>query len=267
LNHGLARSQADGRGQSGTTTLWARSQAKAVPRRSICVRSIGDELLSLSVITGSRGVGDATRLQTDLENALNAAQTREASTLAVSMKHWVRPDWSRSTVFTCALAVALVAPRMAGAQESGQCSTDRLLSTLVGAGLGAAAGAIPATVVHRHDQTSSHRIVAGAISAGALIGFLAAGRDHPCASHSDPARADEVLATRSGHAGHGALVGAVIGGVVGAAASTLYSVGCTRDPCDANRQRVYIGLFSAGEGALAGGILGSLIGWAWPVKR
>lgn len=181
------------------------------------------------------------------------------------MKMWVRQDQSRRVVLACMMA--LLAPRAVAGQESGQCSTDRMFSTLVGAGLGAAAGAIPATIVHRHDQTSSHRIVVGSISVGALVGFLAAGRDHPCASNSDPARADVVIATRSGHAGHGALVGAVIGGVVGAAGSTLYNVGCTRDPCDANRQRVYIALFSAGEGALAGGILGSLIGWAWPVNR
>jgi hypothetical protein len=59
----------------------------------------------------------------------------------------------------------------------------------------------------------------------------------------------------------------VIGGVLGAVGGTLYNVGCGRDPCDANRARVNVMLFSAGEGALAGGILGSLIGWAWPAGR
>jgi hypothetical protein len=79
--------------------------------------------------------------------------------------------------------------------------------------------------------------------------------------------ADAVVATRSGHARHGALAGALIGGVLGAVGGTLYNVGCGRDPCDANRARVNVMLFSAGEGALAGGILGSLIGWAWPAGR
>lgn len=155
-----------------------------------------------------------------------------------------------------------------GAQGSGTCGTDRALSTLVGAGLGAAAGAIPATVVHRHDQTSSHRIVVVSISAGAIIGFAAAGRDRPCMSGSDSSVAAHVaVATRSRHAQHGALVGAVLGGVVGAVGGTFYNVGCVEDPCDATRARVGLMLFSAGEGALAGGILGTLIGWAWPAGR
>lgn len=171
-------------------------------------------------------------------------------------------------VFASILSLAsLISPR-ADAQASGACRTDRTLSTLVGAGLGGAASAIPATIVHRHDQASSHRIVAVSISAGALIGFVAAGRDHPCLSRMDSSRlADAVVATRSGHARHGALAGAVIGGVLGAVGGTFYNVGCGRDPCDATRTRVNIMLFSAGEGALAGGILGSLIGWAWPAGR
>jgi hypothetical protein len=156
--------------------------------------------------------------------------------------------------------------RALGAQ-SGRCGTDRALSTLVGAGLGAAAGAIPATVVHRHDQTSSHRIVVVSISAGAVIGFVAAGRDHPCLPGSDSSLADIVVASRSRHARHGALVGAIIGGVVGAAGGTLYNIGCEQDPCNATRTRAGLMLFSAGEGALAGGLLGTLIGWAWPAGR
>jgi hypothetical protein len=171
-------------------------------------------------------------------------------------------------VFASILSLASLISSRADAQPSDACRTDRTLSTLVGAGLGGAAGAIPATIVHRHDQASSHRIVAVSISAGALIGFVAAGRDHPCLSRMDSSRlADAVVATRSGHARHGALAGAVIGGVLGAVGGTFYNVGCGRDPCDATRTRVNIMLFSAGEGALAGGILGSLIGWAWPAGR
>jgi hypothetical protein len=165
---------------------------------------------------------------------------------------------SRHSVFAFAIALSVVFARAAAAQESSRCSTDRAVSTLVGAGLGIAAGAIPATVVHRHDQTSSHRIVVGSVALGAVIGLVAAGRDHPCALHSDSVRADAVIATRSGHAGRGALIGTVIGGVVGVAGSTLYSV---------EGNRTYITIFSATEGALAGGILGGLIGWAWPTGR
>ncbi|MGH7618310.1 MAG: YtxH domain-containing protein [Gemmatimonadaceae bacterium] len=164
-------------------------------------------------------------------------------------------------VLACILSLAVLFPRTAEAQANSDCSTDRWVSTLVGAGLGGAAGAIPATIAHRHDQTSSHRIVAVSISAGAVLGFVAAGRDRPCRSHADASHAgDVVLASRSRHASHSALAGVLIGGVVGAAASTLYAV-------DGNRTRVYVTLFSAGEGAIAGGVLGGLIGWAWPVGR
>jgi hypothetical protein len=171
-------------------------------------------------------------------------------------------------LIACVLAFAVLSSRVAGAQEIEQCSTDRTVSTLVGAGLGLAVGAIPATVVHRHDQTSSHRIVVGSLAVGAVIGFVAAGRDRPCALHADSSRiADAVIASRSGHAKRGAVAGAVTGAVIGAAGGTLYNIGCTEDPCNANRARAALMLFSAGEGAIAGGLLGSLIGWAWPVGR
>jgi hypothetical protein len=172
----------------------------------------------------------------------------------------------------CIALIACLLPPRATAQSGTACATDRTISTLVGAGLGAAAAAIPATVVHRHDQTSSHRIVALSVSAGALVGFFAAGRDHPCAPHRDssansPQLASAFVARRSTHATRGAITGAVIGGVLGAVGSTLYHVGCERDPCGASRGRFNLLLFSAGEGAAAGGLLGSLIGWAWPAGR
>jgi hypothetical protein len=145
---------------------------------------------------------------------------------------------------------------------------DRTVSTLVGAGLGAAAAAIPATIVHRHDQTSSHRIVAVSISAGAVIGFVAAGRDHPCAVRADSSPStDRVIAGRSSHATRGAVAGGLIGGVLGAVGGTLYNIGCTRDPCNASQERAGIMAFSAAEGAVAIGLLGGLIGWAWPTGR
>jgi hypothetical protein len=179
-----------------------------------------------------------------------------------------RPSPRRAVIFAHILSFVVLRSTPAAAQSSSACNTDRTLSTLVGAGLGGAAGAIPATIVHRHDQTSSHRIVTVSISAGAVIGFIAAGRDHPCMSRPDSSPiADAVVATRSRHAGHGALAGVVIGGVLGAVGGTLYNVGCARDPCHANRTRAGLMLFSAGEGALAGGLLGSLIGWAWPAGR
>jgi hypothetical protein len=166
------------------------------------------------------------------------------------------------------LALVFAFSRPMAAQSSGSCSTDRTLSTLVGAGLGGAVAAIPATIIHRHDQTSSHLIVAVSIPTGALIGFLAAGRDRPCMSGMEsPSVGDAVVATRSSHAGRGGLVGIVSGGLVGAAGGTLYNVGCERDPCNAALGRASLMLFSAGEGAIAGGILGGLIGWAWPVGR
>jgi len=166
------------------------------------------------------------------------------------------------------LALVVGAPHEVGAQSSEACATDRTVSTLVGAGLGAAVAAIPATVIHRHDQTSSHRIVVLSVSTGALIGFLGAGRDHPCAVHADSSRpADAVIAGRSSHARRGAVVGAIVGGVLGAVGSTYYNVGCTRDPRNVTRMRIEIGAFSAGEGASAGGLLGGLIGWAWHVGR
>jgi hypothetical protein len=181
----------------------------------------------------------------------------------------------RSAVVLAVACIALLAsllPRRATAQVEHACATDRAISTLVGAGLGAAAAAIPATIVHRHDQTSSHRIVLLSVSAGALAGFLATGRDQPCASHADssadaPQLANAVVSRRSAHASHGAVAGAVIGGLLGAVGSTLYHVGCDRDPCSLARSRFNLMLFSAGEGAAAGGILGGLIGWAWPAGR
>ena len=152
------------------------------------------------------------------------------------------------------------------AQVGGACAKDRVVSTLVGAALGAAAGAIPATVVHRHDQTSSHRIVALSISTGAFVGFIAAGRDRPCASLSDSLRlSDPVITGRSRHASQGAIVGAVIGAALGAVGGTLYNIGCERGSCTATHAGVI--LFSASEGAGVGGLLGGLIGWAWPIPR
>ena len=174
----------------------------------------------------------------------------------------------RATVIGSALALAVGSPQGVGAQSTSSCTTDRTVSTLVGAGLGAAAGAIPATIVHRHDQTSSHRIVAVSISAGALIGFLAAGRDHPCLPQADSSNlADPVIAGRSNHAARGAVAGALIGGILGAVGSTFYNVGCDRDPCDVTRARVGVLVFSMGEGAVAGGLVGALVGWAWPANR
>ena len=170
--------------------------------------------------------------------------------------------------FAAVLLAAIASSRAAGAQQNEHCSSDRAFSTLVGAGLGAAAGAIPATIVHRHDQTSSHRIVVVSISAGAVLGFVAASRDRPCTSPPNSSRiADAVMATRSQHAKRGGVIGLVTGAVVGAAGSSLYNVGCVNDPCNATRTRVGITVFSAAEGALAGGILGGLVGWAWPVRQ
>ena len=174
----------------------------------------------------------------------------------------------RAAVVGSALALALGSPQRVVAQPGSSCTKDRTVSTLVGAGLGAAVGAIPATIVHRHDQTSSHRILAVSISAGALIGFLAAGRDYPCVAQADSSHlADPVIAGRSSHAGRGAVAGALIGGVLGAVGSTFYNIGCGRDPCDMTRARVGVTVFSAAEGAAAGALLGGLLGWAWPTNR
>ncbi len=174
----------------------------------------------------------------------------------------------RMDVLGFALLLACLSSRRAIAQPGDDCRTDRTWSTLVGAGLGAAAAAIPATIVHRHDQTTSHLIVAASVSAGALIGFVAAGRDHPCTSRMDAAHlTDSIVHQRSGHAGRGFVTGAVIGGVFGALGSTQLNVGCELDPCHPVLGRVGATALFAGEGALAGGILGSLIGWAWPAGR
>ena len=179
-----------------------------------------------------------------------------------------RQNSRRSAIVGSMLALAIGSPQSVRAQASSACAADRTVSTLVGAGLGAAAAAIPATIVHRHDQTSSHRIVAVSITTGALIGFVAAGRDRPCVARADSLQTTEpVMARRSSHARRGALAGAFIGGVLGAAGGTLYNIGCTEDPCHATRERVGIMLFSAGEGAVALGVLGSLIGWAWPTGQ
>jgi hypothetical protein len=151
--------------------------------------------------------------------------------------------------------------------QTGTCGTDRAVSTLAGAGLGGVVAAIPATIIHRHDQATSHRIVGVSITGGAIIGFLAANRDHPCLIRPDSSHVgDAVVPTRSGHAGRGAMAGIVVGGVLGALGGTLYNVGCVRDPCNATAVRVGVMLFSASEGALAGGLVGGLIGWAWPVR-
>ena len=168
----------------------------------------------------------------------------------------------RNLVWMLALALPL------SRSVEAQCGADRTMSTLVGAGLGAAAGAIPATIVHRHDQTSSHRIVAVSVSSGALIGLLAAGRDRPCISRMDSLHlGNDVMSHRSTHAWHGALAGAATGAVLGAVGGTFYNIGCERDPCNAIAGRIGIVALSAGEGAVAFGLLGSLIGWAWPVRR
>ena len=174
----------------------------------------------------------------------------------------------RIDVLGFVLLLACLSARRAVAQAGDACRTDRTWSTIVGAGLGAAAAAIPATIVHRHDQTSSHRIVAISVSTGALIGFVAAGRDHPCMSRMDSSlRADSVVERRSGHAGRGFVTGAVIGGVLGAVGSTQFNIGCEQDPCHPTLGRIGVTAVLAGEGALAGGIVGSLIGWAWPAGR
>jgi hypothetical protein len=153
----------------------------------------------------------------------------------------------------------------ASARTGDGCATDRTISTIVGAGLGGAVAAIPATIIHRHDQTSSHRIVAVSVSAGAIVGFIAAGRDQPCTSRSDSLQpTTSLVAGRSSHARRGAVAGAVVGGIVGAVGSTFYEIGCGRDPCSETRARINVMVFSAAEGAAALGILGSLIGWAWP---
>lgn len=175
-----------------------------------------------------------------------------------------------AAIFACLLSLGCLFSRRVEAQPRGACRADRAVSTLVGAGLGAAAGAIPATVVHRHDQVGSRGIVTVSIAPGALIGFVAPGRDRPCVSRTDSSQvADSVVARRSGRAGRGALAGAVIGAALGAVGSTLYNVDvdCAPGPCHATRGRVSLMLVSAGGGALAGGILGGLIGWAWPMGR
>jgi hypothetical protein len=164
------------------------------------------------------------------------------------------------------LTLAVGSPHHSGAQTSGACAADRTVSTLVGAGLGAAAAAIPATIVHRHDQTTSHRIVAVSISTGALIGLGAASRDHPCTAQEDSSQpANRVMTGRSSHARRGAVAGALIGGVLGTIGGTLYNIGCSHEPC--TRERAGVMLFSAGEGAVAVGLFGSLVGWAWPIGR
>ena len=176
-----------------------------------------------------------------------------------------KPSSRSIAVFGC---LCLLSLQGAEAQQSHACRVDRAVSTLVGAGLGAAVSAIPATVVHRRDQTGSHLIVIGSIGAGAAIGFVAGGRDVPCASRGESTHvANAVVAQRSARAGRGALVGGALGAVLGAAGSTLISTGCIREPCHENATRVRLTLFIAGEGALAGGLLGGLIGWALPAGR
>jgi len=185
--------------------------------------------------------------------------------ITTSMEEWLRSSF---VIVACSLSFSILLSHPVEAQSSSGCGTYRAVSTLVGAGLGAAAGAIPATVVHRHDKQSSYRITAVSISAGAVIGLIAASRDPACRSRADSSQAVAgVVASRSAHARRGALTGALIGGVLGAAGSTLLGVGCTREPCHETRTRVNLTLFGAGEGAFAGGLLGGLVGWAWPVRR
>ena len=189
-----------------------------------------------------------------------ASSDQRSSVCSTSVVRWI----------TLLVLFVFAVPRPVDAQLNGQCRADRTMSTIVGAGLGAAAAAIPATIIHRHDQTTSHRIVAISIATGALTGFVAAGRDHPCLSAA-PAESvhvgDAVLSSRSKHASRGGLAGFVTGAVVGAAGSAFLQMGCEADPCHPVVGRVGAAAFFAGEGGLAGGILGSLIGWAWPVKR
>jgi hypothetical protein len=66
------------------------------------------------------------------------------------------PRRAASALTTTAIAalVAINSPRDALAQATA-CSADRTISTLVGAGLGAAAAAIPATIVHRQRTLDS----------------------------------------------------------------------------------------------------------------
>jgi hypothetical protein len=206
----------------------------------------------------------------DAARARRRVTTSRIQTAGVLLRSNSFPRCSRrsAAAFACVLSLMAVFSRPAVAQVTNHCGTDRTVSTLVGAGLGGVAAAIPATIVHRHDQTSSYRIVAVSVSAGAVIGFVAAGRDRPCTSSADSAHIGAmVVARRSAHAANGALTGALIGAVAGAAGSMLYNVDCTGDPCNLNSRRASIAAFSAGEGALAVGILGGLIGWAWPVHR
>ena len=65
---------------------------------------------------------------------------------------------------TAVVVLVVLSSRRARAQASHACSTDRAVSTLVGAGLGAAAAAIPATIVHRHD--AGRGTLAGAVIGG-----------------------------------------------------------------------------------------------------
>lgn len=163
------------------------------------------------------------------------------------------------------LVIGAIAP-VARAQ-SAQCATDLTVSTLVGAGLGGVVAAIPATIVHRHDQNTSHRIVEVSIPAGAVVGFMLAKRDRPCASPPDSVRvAEAVLTRRSSHAGTGALIGGIMGGIAGAVGSTFLNVGCgDRGSCSGSH--LEIGIAMAGLGGISGGILGGLIGWAVPAGR
>jgi hypothetical protein len=162
--------------------------------------------------------------------------------------------------------IALFAAPLA-AQPSSPCSTDRVTSTLVGAGLGAAVAAIPATIAHRHDQNTSHRIVGLSVSAGAVLGLIEANRDRPCTAHRDSLHAaTAVLDARSNHARIGGVTGSVLGGVAGIVGSTYLNVGCGDNVRSCNARR-NIAILMAGEGALAGGLLGALIGWAWPAGR
>ncbi len=166
------------------------------------------------------------------------------------------------------IAIAMLPFHSAGSQPSvSECRTYRAASTVAGIGLGAALGAVPATIVHRHDQRASHAIMAVSISGGALVGFIGSGRGHPCAAPASngPRVPDPVFAARESHSWKGALVGAVAGGLLGAYGGSQLNIGCTRDPCDEASQRRLAIAGSAGVGALAGGVLGSLVGWAWPV--
>jgi hypothetical protein len=161
------------------------------------------------------------------------------------------------------LGLPTTALAQAGVHTSNACISQRVISTLVGAGLGAAVAAAPATIAHRHDQTTSYRILIGSVAIGTAVGFVAGGHDASCTTRSDSTLSTPTATPRAHHAASGAIAGAIVGGVAGAVGGTFYQLGCYQS-CNATRQRAGVMLFSAAEGAAAGSLLGGLIGWAWP---